>query len=65
MDGGRPPSFGGAVVLPKSQRFRFTAFDGGNAAVSSLRDLVICEAPIVEHVLNKCMLGGREVRRHL
>lgn len=59
MDGGRPPPFGGAVVQP------LYGFDGGNAAVSSLRDLAICEAPIIDHVPNECTLGGREVRRHL
>jgi len=29
MDGGRPPPFGGAVVLPKSRRFRFMAVTAG------------------------------------
>src|SRR5436190_12916840 len=61
MDEGRPPPFGGAVVLLKPRRLRHYSFDGGNAAASSLRDLAICEAPIVDHVLNKVhaeMPGG-------
>jgi hypothetical protein len=53
------------VVLPKSRRFRFIVFGGGNAVVSSLHDLAIYEAPIIDHVPNEYMLGSREVRRHL
>lgn len=33
--------------------------------MSSLRDLAIYEAPIIDHVPNECMLAGWEIRRHL